>query len=108
MAAVAQKSVFFYTHTKSLLIGNTWESLQCVRMHQKAPEGACCLFKVLTLARAILKNNCTLRRCLWSDLVLEVDPKSLHSEVNHQIRSVIVLVCSVKFFHNLCHVRGLG
>ena len=32
------------------LTGNTWEALQCVRLNQKAPEGACRPFKVLTLA----------------------------------------------------------
>ena len=43
---------FVFTQKKSSLTGNTWEDLQWIRLHQKAPEGACFSFKVLTLARA--------------------------------------------------------
>ena len=49
MAAVAWKTVFL-TQKKASLTRNTWEALQCVRLNQKAPEGVCRLFKVLTLA----------------------------------------------------------
>ena len=40
----------FYTKKIASLTGNTWEALRCVRLNQKAPEGACRPFKVLTLA----------------------------------------------------------
>ena len=51
MTTVARKSGFFLAKKLASLIGNTWEALQRVRLHQKAPEGACRPFKVLTLAR---------------------------------------------------------
>ena len=50
MAAVAQKLFFFNAKKIASLTGNTWEAIQYVRLHQKAPEGACSPFKVLTLA----------------------------------------------------------
>ena len=50
MAAVAPKLVF-YPKQITLLTKNTWEALQCVRLYQRAPEGACHPLKVMTLAR---------------------------------------------------------
>ena len=46
------KNVVFFKRKKlASITGNTWEALQCIRLHQKAPEDACRPFKVLTLAR---------------------------------------------------------
>ena len=73
MAAVAQKSGIFSRKKLASLTGNTGESLQCVRLHQKAPEGACRQFKLTTENMFI---SGTLRRCLRWDLVLEAEPKS--------------------------------
>ena len=51
MSAVAQNPVLKRQFV-SLANRNTWEALKCVRLHQKAPEAAWSLLKVLTLARA--------------------------------------------------------
>ena len=40
----------FLQKKPSLLTGDTWEALQCIRLHRKYLEGACRSFKVLTLA----------------------------------------------------------
>ena len=51
-AAEGQKTLYFFSLKKTASpTGNTLEALQCVRWYQKAPEGACRPFKVLTLTR---------------------------------------------------------
>ena len=76
MAAVARKSGIFSRKKLVLLIGNTGEAVQCIRLHQKAPESACRQFK-LTTENIFISG--TLRRCLRWDLVLEAEPKSSSS-----------------------------
>ena len=76
MAAVARKCSIFHKKNLASLTGNTGEALQCVRLHQKAPEGACWQFKLTTKNIFI---SVTLRRCLRWDLVLEAEPKSSSS-----------------------------
>ena len=79
MATVAQKSGIFSQKKIALLTGNTGEALQCVRLRQKALEGACRQFKLTTKNIFISR---TLRRCLRWDLVLEAEPKSSSSYGN--------------------------
>ena len=80
MAAVAQKSGIFSRKKLASLTGNTGEALQCVRLHQKAPEGACRQFKLPTQNIFI---SGTLRRCLRWDLVLEAEKKFLQLRKKH-------------------------
>ena len=52
MAAVDQKLIFTSQKQLSLLTGNAWEALQCVRWHHNYPEGASRPFKLQTLVHA--------------------------------------------------------
>ena len=40
---------FLDMKTLASLTGDIWEALQCIILHQRYPDGACRLFKVLTL-----------------------------------------------------------
>ena len=94
MAAVSRKSGI-YSQKKKLAspTGNTGEALQCVRLHQKAPESACRKFK-LTTEHIFISG--TLRRCLRWDLVLEAEPKS-SSSYGNDIRQVSYRTWHEKF-----------
>ena len=48
--------VFYLAKKLSSPTGITWESLQCVRCHQNAPEGSSRPFKVMKLVCAIMIN----------------------------------------------------
>ena len=74
-----ENAVFFHQKKLASLTGNTGEALQCVRLHQKAPERVCRQFKLTT--KNIFISG-TLRRCLRWDLVLETESKSSSSYGN--------------------------
>ena len=100
MAAVAQKSGVFHEKKIASLTGNTGEALQCVRLHQKAREGACRQFNLTT--KNIFISG-TLRRSLRWDLVLEAEKKFFQLRKEHYSGQLYsgFLTCTIVLLRHL-------